>query len=144
MTQPLGIMAWLRKSVFGATPAPQPRMKVINITRQTVLATNLEVANDGPTRNKGLLGRTGLAEGEGLWIIPCEAVHTIGMKFPIDLIYLDRKQSVRKMKSNVPAWRFSVCFTAHSILELPVGTISATKTTKADVVEFLPADVFTG
>jgi uncharacterized membrane protein (UPF0127 family) len=115
-------------------------MKVVNTTRQTVLASNLEVADTGPTRNKGLLGRTGLNEGEGLWIIPCESVHTIGMKFPIDLVYLDRKLCVRKVRGNVPAWRLSVCFSAHSILELPAGTISTTKTVPGDLVEFLPAE----
>jgi len=128
----------LRKAVFGAPPVVQPRMKVVNTARQTVLATDLEVADNGSARNKGLLGRTGLAEGEGLWIIPCESVHTFGMKFPIDLIYLDRKLRVRKVRSAVPATRISVCFSAHSVIELPAGTITATQTSPGDMIEVLP------
>ena len=71
--------------------------------RSTVLATRLEVADSGPKRNKGLLGRDGLAPGEGLWIVPCESVHTFFMRFPIDLVYLDRKNTVKKVRSAVGA-----------------------------------------
>jgi len=49
------------------------------------------VADRPATRNKGLLGRNSLASGEGLWIVPCEAIHTFGMRFPIDLVYLTAK-----------------------------------------------------
>ena len=79
-----------------------------------------------------LLGRTGLALGEGLWIVPCEGVHTFFMKFALDLIYLDRKHVVRKVVRNVKPWRLSFCLTAHSILELPVGAIDASATGPKD------------
>jgi hypothetical protein len=61
------------------------------------------------------------------------------MQFPIDLVYLDRKNRVRKVRERVPAWRISVCLSAHSILELPAGTIRATETQAGDLVEFTPA-----
>ncbi len=48
------------------------RLKVFNRTRQTVLGTSVEMADHGATRRKGLLGRSGLASGEGIWIVPCE------------------------------------------------------------------------
>ncbi|MGB9415126.1 MAG: DUF192 domain-containing protein, partial [Acidobacteriaceae bacterium] len=86
------------------------------------------------TRRKGLLGRSGLREGEGLWIVPCESVHTIGMQFAIDLVYLDRKHRVRKVRSSVPAWRMSACLLAHSVLELPAGTIERTETMAGDQI----------
>jgi hypothetical protein len=120
-------------------PAPDSRLHVANLTRGTVLATSLEVADTGPRRSKGLLGRAGLDTGGGLWIAPCESVHTFFMQFPIDLVYLDRKNRVRKVRERVPAWRISVCLSAHSILELPAGTIRATGTQAGDVVEFTPA-----
>lgn len=138
MSQSGGIMTIFRKAFGGGSSAPQPRMKVMNTTRQTVLATNLKVADTGRARNKGLLGRNGLSEGEGLWIIPCEAVHTFGMKFPIDLVYLDSKLSVRKVKSAVPATRISVCLSARSVIELPAGVIHATGTRIGDMIEFIP------
>jgi uncharacterized membrane protein (UPF0127 family) len=120
-------------------PVPETRLTVTNLSRGTVLATALEVADSGPKRNKGLLGRARLADGEGLWIIPCESVHTFFMKFPIDLVYLDRKNRIKKVCDSVPAWRLSVCLSAHSILELPAGTIRSTRTERGDMLEFQPA-----
>ena len=108
-------------------PPPDPRMKVLNVTRQTFLATRMEVADNGPKRNKGLLGRDSLAPGEGLWIVPCEAVHTFAMRFPIDLVYLDRKHRIKKLRHAVPPWRLSGCLTAHSIIELPQAPSPARK-----------------
>ena len=119
-------------------PNPDSRLRVANLTRATVLATRLEVADSGPKRNKGLLGRKGLGVGEGLWITPCESVHTFFMQFPIDLVYLDRKNRVTKLCDSVPAWRISVCLSAHSILELPSGTIRNSLTQPGDMLEFSP------
>ena len=115
---------------------PSIRLQVLNLTRSTVLASCLEVACSGAKRNKGLLGRKQLSEGEGLWIIPCEAIHTIGMQFPIDLVYLDNKHRIKKLRSNVTPWRFSACMTAHSVLELASGTICDTHTSIGDVLDF--------
>lgn len=118
-----------------ARPALPALMTVRNTTRQTVLADKLEVAGAGKTRRKGLLGRMGLEPGGGLWIVPCESVHTFFMRFPIDLVYLDRKNRVRKVRHAVGAWRLSACFTAHSVLELPAGAVRESRTERGDVVE---------
>ena len=115
------------------------RLRVVNSSRRTTLATNLEVAGSGARRSKGLLGRKGLAPGEGMWIVPCEAVHTFFMQFPLDLVYLDRKHQVKKVRSNVTPWRLSACLVAHSIIELPAGTIRDTQTQPGDILEFSPA-----
>jgi uncharacterized membrane protein (UPF0127 family) len=112
-------------------------LRVSNLTRNTVLATCMEVADSAAKRNKGLLGRKCLAPGEGMWIRPCEAVHTFWMQFPIDLVYLDRKNRIRKLVSAVPPWRLSGCLRAHSVLELPSGTIRETQTQPGDTLEFL-------
>jgi len=121
----------------GSTKSPpNPRLKIANPARQSVLADNVEVADHGAARNKGLLGRDRLSSGEGLWIVPCEAVHTFGMRFPIDLVYIDRKKVVRKVRSNVRPWRLSGCLAAHSIIELPAGTVQATQTRPGDALEF--------
>lgn len=121
-------------------PTPETRLQVANLTRQTVLATCMELADTGPKRNKGLLGRQRLDPGEGLWIIPCESVHTFWMKFPIDLVYLDRRNSIRKLRPSVPPWRLSACLSAHSVLELPAGTIRDTQTQPGDTLEFSSVD----
>jgi uncharacterized protein len=118
-----------------AQPALPARITVHNITRQTVLGREVEVAGSGKTRQKGLLGRTGLKQGGGLWIVPCESVHTFFMRFPIDLVYLDRKNRVRKVRHAVGPWRLSACLAAHSVLELPAGTARESGTVRGDVVE---------
>jgi uncharacterized protein len=117
-------------------PTSMVRLQVLNLTRQAVLADGVEVADSGVKRRKGLLGRERLLSGEGLWITPCEAVHTFGMKFSIDLIYLDRGKRVIKVRTNVPPRRISVCFFAHSVLELKVGTIHETQTQTGDMIKF--------
>ena len=119
-------------------PAPLKRIRAANLTRQTVLATSMEIADTGVSRNRGLLGRKALHPGEGLWILPCESVHTFWMQFPIDLVYLDRNKRIKKLRHAVPAWRVSACLTAHSVLELPAGTIRATLTELGDTLEFTP------
>jgi uncharacterized membrane protein (UPF0127 family) len=145
MNQSSRIVAELRKILFALRkPAPEVRLQVSNLTRQTVLATCMEVAGSGPKRNKGLLGRERLAPGEGLWIVPCESVHTFWMKFPIDLVYLDRKKRIKKLKSAVPPWRLSACLSAHSVLELPAGTIRDTQTQLGDTLEFSSAPLPSG
>jgi uncharacterized membrane protein (UPF0127 family) len=130
------------RSIFKSTkPAlPEGPLHAVNPARSSILATHLEVAASGQKRRKGLLGRDRLAPGEGLWIVPCESVHTFFMRFPIDLVYLDRENRVRKVKSTVGAWRMSVCFSAYSVLELPAGTVRDTKTQRGDTLEFSPVN----
>jgi uncharacterized membrane protein (UPF0127 family) len=116
------------------------KIKVRNQTRQTVLAQAADVADTSSTRRTGLLKHERLEPGEGLWIVPCESVHTFFMKFPIDLIYLDKRKKVRKVRHAVPAWRMSACLLAHSVLELPAGTVASTGTAVGDELVFEKLD----
>jgi uncharacterized membrane protein (UPF0127 family) len=109
---------------------------VRNITRGVLLADAAEVADTSAKRRTGLLKRSGLEPGEGLWIVPCESVHSFFMKFTIDVVYLDRKKKVRGARSRMKPWRVSACLPAHSVLELPEGTIEHTGTQKGDQLEF--------
>ena len=102
-----------------------------NQTRNTVLGRAVDVADTSAKRNTGLLKHTRLEPGEGLWIDTC-SVHTFFMKFPIDLIYVDKRRRVRKVSNAVPPWRLSGCLTAHSVLELPAGTAAETGTRSGD------------
>ncbi len=130
----------LRNRLASRHQAPRDiRLRVSNLTRNTVLATCLEMAESAAKRNKGLLGRERIAPGEGLWIRPCEAVHTFWMRFSIDLIYLDRKNRIRKLVSALPPWRLSACLRAHSVIELPSGTIRETQTQPGDTLDFSEA-----
>ena len=115
------------------------RLRIVNATRNTEVASKAAVAATGGKRTKGLLGRDGLERGEGLWIVPCEAVHTFFMRFSLDLVYLDRKHRVKKVRENVPPWCVSACFSAHSVLELPSGAIRESQTRRGDLIEISPA-----
>jgi uncharacterized membrane protein (UPF0127 family) len=108
------------------------RAAVTNETRGTVLASEAEVAGDAGSRRRGLLKHKGLQPGQGLWIVPCSAVHSFGMRFDIDLVYLDRKHRVRKVQSVWRPGRMSMCLGAHSVLELPSGTVERTATRTND------------
>ena len=81
---------------------------VQNDTRQSELADKVELAASFGARLKGLLGRDGLPEGQGLWIDPCNSVHTFFMRFPIDVLFLDKSQRVVRVLIDLPARRMTL------------------------------------
>jgi uncharacterized membrane protein (UPF0127 family) len=101
-----------------------------------MLADRAGIADTSKTRKTGLLKYDRLENGEGLWITPCEGVHTAGMKFPIDVLFLNKKRKVVKVRAALPRWRMALCLWAHSVLELPSGTAAATQTATGDQLEF--------
>lgn len=136
-------MQWMRRILERIIPPRRQetdvRWTVSNLTRQTILAARVEVADHGAKRSKGLLGRACLMPGEGLWIVPCEAVHTFCMRFAIDLVYIDRHKRVKKVRSDVMPWRMSACLSAYSVIELAAGTVRETRTQAGDVLDFTRA-----
>jgi uncharacterized membrane protein (UPF0127 family) len=112
-------------------------MVVRNLTRNAILADAAELADTSEKRRTGLLKHDHLDPGQGLWIVPCESVHSFFMKFAIDLVYLDRNKKVRKVRHRMVPWRLSACLTAHSILELPAGAVAASGTEKGDQLEMV-------
>jgi len=109
---------------------------VRNQTKGEVLATSAIVADSSETRRTGLLKHTSLPDGEGLWIVPCEAVHCFFMKFSIDVLYLNKDKTIRKIRHDMKPWGISFCLPAHSVLELPAGTALRTKTEPGDQLVF--------
>lgn len=107
-----------------------------NAARDSVLAERASVADTSEARRTGLLRHERLEAGEGLWIVPSEAVHTFGMKFPIDVLYLSKAKKVLKIRAAMPRSRMSFCLWAHSVLELPAGTAAVTATQPGDQLEF--------
>ena len=112
------------------------KLKIRNVTRGTLLADSVEVADTSKKRRTGLLKHDKLDQGEGLWIAPCEAVHTFGMKFPIDVVFLSAGRKVLKTRREMVRRKLSACLWASSVLELPAGTLAATRTEKGDQLEF--------
>ena len=119
-------------------PVFSPQGQAFNRTRQTYLATALGVADTHWTRLRGLLGVApgDFRNGYGLWIVPCHGVHTLGMGFPIDVVYLDRALTVVDIRKDVRPWRFAPVRTlASSVLELPCRTAAETRTEVGDRIE---------
>jgi len=115
-----------------------PLGQAFNQTRQAYLATALAVADTHWTRLRGLLGvsPSDFRNGNGLWIIPCRGVHTLGMGFAIDVVYLDRSMTVIHIERDLQPWRFApVRMRAASVLELPSRTAAQTRTAVGDKIE---------
>jgi hypothetical protein len=109
-----------------------------NQTRQAYLATSLAVADTHWTRLRGLLGLSpgDFRNGYGLWIVPCHGVHTLGMGFAIDVVYLDRDMTVIHVQSELRPWRFApLRGEAASVLELPCRTARETGTMVGDKIK---------
>ena len=117
---------------------PGERSSAFNATRQTSLADDLRIAATHWTRLRGLLGTSAaqFVQGQGLWIVPCRGVHTLGMGFPIDVIYLSAENTVVHLEGNVLPWRFTpVRWDAKTVLEVPAATIEGTGTAVGDSIQ---------
>ena len=111
---------------------------IYNKTRETFVATEATVTNSYVRRLVGLIGKTKrwARLGAGLWIVPSRGVHTIGMMFPIDLIFLDKEKEVVHLEEHLRPFRISkVSLKATSVLELPPHTIYRTGTQVGDRLE---------
>ena len=97
-------------------------LQLVNARTGSVLATDLELAADSKSRNRGLLGRSGIAAGSVMIIAPCNAIHTFFMRFTIDLVFADRHGRVLKICREVRPWRIRVAFRAFAALEMAAGS----------------------
>lgn len=112
-------------------------IKVRNITRDHVLGDSVRGATTFFSRLKGLLGTEGLSTGEGIWISPCNSIHSFGMRFEFDVLFLDGGYRVEGLYRCFQRNRISrVFWKARGVLELPAGTIERTGTEVGDEVEF--------
>jgi uncharacterized protein len=104
-----------------------PRLKATHVTSGKVLADELEVQRSMLGRTAGLMFRPSLAPGAGMWIVPCNGIHMMFMRFAIDAVFLDRENRVKKVYPRLPAWYGVVWIEwgAHSVLELPAGSTAA-------------------
>lgn len=109
-------------------------MRTVEVRREDgQLVCTAELANNPFTRMRGLLGRRELPAGQGLLIEPCNSVHMVFMRFPIDVVYIDKDGVVVKAVEDLKVNRFSAGGRkARSTLELPVGTIREAGITPGD------------
>jgi uncharacterized membrane protein (UPF0127 family) len=87
----------------------------------TVVCERCLLAETAPARLRGLLGRDGLASGEGMLLRPAASIHTAFMRFAIDAVFLDGANRVVKVASALRPWRAAACAGARAVLELPAG-----------------------
>jgi uncharacterized protein len=106
-----------------------------NIDRACSLGGSILLAGSSEQRRSGLLKSETLVEGSGLWISPCEAIHTFRMKFAIDVVFLSRERRVLKIYSSVAANRICFCLRGFSVLELPAGIVEASGTRILDQID---------
>jgi len=118
------------------------QLRIFNRTKDTLLAWRAEIADSAGARLIGLLGRRNLESGGGLWLVPTNSIHTVGMRFPIDVLMLSRHAIVVGLRKSVRP--FSIVwpnFRANSILELPPETISKTQTEAGDRIEIAEIEI---
>ena len=112
-------------------------MRVVNRTRDILLGDKVRTARTFLSRLVGLLGTTAISDGEGLWIVPCRSVHTLGMRYPIDVAFLDARGIVVGVLEGFPPNRVGRVFRgARGALELRSGILAATGTAPGDRLEF--------
>ena len=101
-----------------------------------VLAEDLEQATSLIALTAGLMFRRTLEPGRGLWLNPCNGIHMMFMRFPIDAVFLDKRERVRKVYRNLPQWFGVVWFVwgAHSVLELPAGSTAEIDLQRGDQI----------
>ena len=104
-----------------------------------LLASNVRVADTPRSRRVGLLKHSELRAGEGLWIFPTQSIHTFGMRFPIDVAFLDSNLRVKRIYHHLVPWRLTrFVWGAQSVLELPSGCLADTQTNVGDQLQFSP------
>jgi uncharacterized membrane protein (UPF0127 family) len=122
-------MRWHKKTV-----------RAVNSSRGTVVGETIRVADSPLTGIVGLLGERDLTPGDGLLIIPCQGVHTLGMLFPIDIVVLDGDWNVIELRRDLRPFRITPVFwKAAAVLELRCGAVDASQTSVGDAFEFSAA-----
>lgn len=112
-------------------------MRAVNASRDAVIADSVVHAKSLWARSRGLLGRKGLAAGEGLLLDPCSGIHTIGMSFPIDAVFLSKDgEVVHAVHAMKPFGMSRYVFRARTVLELPAGTLRTSGTAVGDRLIF--------
>jgi uncharacterized membrane protein (UPF0127 family) len=104
-----------------------------------IVASILEGAFDSASRKRGLLGRAALAPEQALIIAPSNMVHTFGMGFPIDLLFVTRQGDVRKVARAVPARRIVCALRAFAVIELASGAVDRSHTVVGDRLSIVPS-----
>lgn len=132
----------MRPRSFLAPLVRQPdRAFVLRNTRTGgAVVTSIEPAFESRTRKKGLLGRTSLPVDRAIAIAPCNAVHTFFMKFPIDVMFVNRDGTVRRVVHGLRPFRIAASAASHCVIETAAGVIAASGTRPSDTLTLEESD----
>lgn len=114
---------------------------VYNETRECFISLGVVPADTTFARLRGLIGRMKLKFDEGVWVVPSRGIHTLGVLFPLDLIYLDANHRVIHLSEHFPPFRIAA-LRAHaaSVLQLPTHTIYSSQTQLGDQIRIFAPD----
>ena len=125
-------------------PMSKARYCVYNRTRECFLSLGVTAADTAFARLRGLIGKLRLSSDEGVWVIPSQGIHTLGVLFPLDLIYLDDDLKVIHTVEHFPTFRIAPIKTkAASVLELPAHAIYSSQTQPGDQLVICRAEEIT-
>ena len=114
-------------------------MVLVNATKKTVVSDNCHFANTVLKRMVGLLNRGQFDKGEGLLLDRCYGIHTFGMRFPIDVLFLDKDLCVIRAVKALPPYRTCVVKKSVYVLEVPVGALETSRTSEGDQIQIRTA-----
>jgi uncharacterized membrane protein (UPF0127 family) len=115
-------------------------MVLVNATKKTIVSDNCHFANTVLKRMVGLLNRGQFGAGEGLLLDRCYGIHTFGMRFPIDVLFLDKDLCVIRAVKALPPYRTCVVKKSVYVLEVPVGALDASHTSEGDQIQIRTAN----
>src|SRR5271170_5187389 len=115
-------------------------MVLVNATKKTVVSDNCHFANTVVKRMVGLLNRGKLDKGEGLLLDRCHGIHTFGMRFSIDVLFLDKDFCVIRAVKALPPFRTCVVKKSVYVLEVPVGALDASRTVEGVQIQIRTAN----
>lgn len=131
--QGAGSQTRLLKPLIGKKSRKEVSYCVFNKTRESFLSLSVSAADTHFARLKGLLGKLKLKADEGIWVIPSQGIHTFGVLFPVDLIYLDSGLRVVHLIESFPSFRIGpIRRNCTSVLELATRTIYSSQTQVGD------------
>jgi hypothetical protein len=111
---------------------PTARWVLRNARHAGIVARTIETAFDSPTRNRGLLGRSGLADDHALILAPCSSIHTFFMQFAIDVAFVDREGGVLRVRQALGPWRVQIALRAFAVVEFASGSLNRSDTRAGD------------
>jgi hypothetical protein len=111
---------------------PTARWVLRNARHAGIVARTIETAFDSPTRNRGLLGRSGLADHHALILAPCSSIHTFFMQFAIDVAFVDREGGLLRVRQALGPWRVQIALRAFAVVEFASGSLNRSDTRAGD------------